>query len=86
VPGTQVTPERVHFRHASLLWPFHARQSVFARCYYPQERLDLEPGNAWFDSGLGLISPDGAATSRTTADTNAPMRFYRVQAVRPLAP
>jgi hypothetical protein len=61
-------------------------QSVLTRFYYLQKRLDLEPGNAWFDSGLGLISPDGAATSRITADTNAPARFYRVQAVRPLAP
>ena len=61
-------------------------QSVLTRCYYLQKRLDLNPGNTWFDSGLGLIAPDGATTSRTTADTNAPARFYRVQAVRPLAP
>jgi hypothetical protein len=61
-------------------------QSVSTRCYYLLKRLDLNPGNAWFDSGLGLISPDGASTSRTIADTNAPARFYRVQAVRPLAP
>jgi hypothetical protein len=61
-------------------------ESVLTRCYYLQKRLDLEPGNAWFDSGLGLIVPDGATTSRTIADTNAPLRFYRVQAVRPLAP
>jgi hypothetical protein len=41
---------------------------------------------AWLDSGLGLIAPDGATTTRGVADTNAPMRFYRVRAVRPLAP
>jgi hypothetical protein len=33
-----------------------------------------------------LIAPDGDTTTRGVADTNAPMRFYRVRAVRPLAP
>jgi hypothetical protein len=61
-------------------------ESVLTRCYYIQERLNLSPGSPWFDSGLGLISPDGATTTRSFADTNAPMRFYRVSAVRPLSP
>ena len=61
-------------------------ESVLTRNYYIQKRLDLGPGFSWLDSGLGLISPDGASTARTFADTYAPVRFYRVQAVRPLAP
>jgi hypothetical protein len=61
-------------------------QSVLTRFYYLQDRLDLNAGQPWFDSGLGLITPDGASTIRTVTDTNAPARFYRVQAVRPLGP
>jgi len=61
-------------------------ESVLTRNYYLQERLSLVPNGPWFDSGLGLISPDGATTTRMLVQTNAPMRFYRVQAVRPLAP
>jgi hypothetical protein len=61
-------------------------ESVLTRSYYLQKRLDLNAGFSWFDSGLGLIAPDGASTTRTITDTNAPMRFYRVQAVRPLGP
>jgi hypothetical protein len=61
-------------------------ESVPTRNYYLQKRLSLDPSSQWFDSGLGLISPDGLSTTRTIIDTNAPERFYRVQAVRPLAP
>jgi hypothetical protein len=61
-------------------------QSVLTRNYYLQKRLSLLPNSVWFDSGLGLISPDGASTMRTIFDTNYPNRFYRVQAVRPLSP
>ena len=61
-------------------------ESVLTRNYYIQKRLDLNPSFSWFDSGLGLIAPDGASTTRIIADTNAPARFYRVQAVRPLGP
>jgi len=60
-------------------------ESVLTRNYYIQKRLDLITGPNWFDSGLGLIAPDGPSTTRIFADTNAPVRFYRVQAVRPLA-
>ncbi len=56
------------------------------RYYYLQKGLGLGPGFGWVDSGLGLVAPDGATTTRTILDTNAPMRFYRVQAVRPLSP
>jgi hypothetical protein len=65
---------------ASLTW-----KSVLNRCYYIQKRLNLTSTN-WFDSGLGLIAPDGSSTFRSIPDTNALMRFYRVQAVRPLGP
>jgi hypothetical protein len=61
-------------------------ESVLTRNYYIQKRLNLNGSFSWFDSGLGLIAPDGASTTRSFADTNAPIRFYRVQAVRPLAP
>jgi hypothetical protein len=59
--------------------------SVATRLYHVQESLNLASPN-WYDSGLGLISPDGAFTTRNIADTNAPIRFYRVQAVKPLSP
>ena len=59
--------------------------SVSTRLYHVQESLNLGPTN-WYDSSLGLISPDGAFTTRNVADTNAPIRFYRVRAVRPLVP
>ena len=61
-------------------------ESVLTRSYYVQKRLDLNPGFSWLDSGLGLVAPDGATTTRSFADTAAPARFYRVQAVRPLGP
>ena len=59
--------------------------SVTTRFYHAQKALD--PGNnTWADSDLGLIAPAGSSTSGNFTDTNAPMRFYRVQAVRPLMP
>ena len=66
---------------ASLTW-----NSVPTRFYYVQKTTGLS-SPVWTDSGLGLVTP--AAGSTTTAgftDTNAPARFYRVQAVRPLMP
>ena len=60
-------------------------RSTSTRCYYIQQTLSLN-SPLWFDSGLGLIAPDGASTMRIFASTNAPMQFYRVQAVRPLSP
>jgi hypothetical protein len=60
-------------------------QSVPTRRYTIEKTLDLISPR-WMDSGLGLIVPDGATTTRTFADPNAPMRFYRVRAVRPLSP
>jgi hypothetical protein len=65
---------------AALTW-----NSVLTRFYYVQKTSSLD-SPVWADSGLGLISPDGGATLRSFTDTNAPMRFYRIQAVRPLLP
>ena len=59
--------------------------SVLTRQYRIQGTLDLNT-LLWFDSGLGLISPDGATTTRVITDTNAPIRFYRVKAIKPLSP
>jgi hypothetical protein len=66
---------------ANLTW-----NSVVTRYYHLQKTTGLS-SPVWTDSGLGLVSPSGGST--TTAgftDTNAPMRFYRVEAVRPLTP
>lgn len=66
---------------ATLVW-----NSVPTRFYYIEKTLSLNPMN-WTDSGLGLISPDpGTSTTDSFTDTNAPNRFYRVEAIRPLTP
>lgn len=59
--------------------------STLTRFYHVHESLGLV-APVWYDSGLGLISPDGAFTTRNAADTNTSIRFYRVQAVKPLSP
>lgn len=59
--------------------------STPTRLYYLQKTLG--PGSSpWLDSGLGLISADGATTTRGVVDTNSPMRFYHVETIRPLSP
>lgn len=58
--------------------------SAVTRQYYLEETLSLG-SPSWFDSGLGLISPDGSTTTRVLNSTNAPERFYRVRAVLPLS-
>jgi hypothetical protein len=60
-------------------------QSEATRRYYIETKLGLTSAT-WEDSGLGLITPDGPTTTRTWSPTGAAMRFYRVRAVRPLAP
>jgi hypothetical protein len=66
---------------ATLTWT-----SVPTRCYYLQKTLNLNSG-IWTDSGLGLVSPSaGSTTTAGFTDTSAPARFYRVQAIQPLAP
>lgn len=64
----------------SLTW-----NSVLTRQYRIYKSLDLNLP-LWLDSGLGLILPDGTSTTRAFADTNAPRRYYRVQAIKPLSP
>jgi len=67
--------------NASVTW-----SSVPTRLYHLQKNLNLATTN-WTDSGLGLISPSaGSTTTGNLTDTNAPRRFYRVQAALPLAP
>lgn len=58
--------------------------STLARLYSIQTTLNLAAPN-WLDSGLGIISPDGAVTARTLPQTNSSMRFYRIRAVIPLS-
>jgi hypothetical protein len=66
---------------ATLTW-----DSVPTRYYYVMKTPGLD-SPAWADSGLGLISPSaGSTTSAGFPDSSAPMRFYRVEAVRPLIP
>jgi hypothetical protein len=65
---------------ASFTW-----DSVLTRSYYMEKTTSLMPTN-WVDSGRGLIAPAGASTSGSFSDTDAPMRFYRIRAVRPLTP
>jgi hypothetical protein len=61
-------------------------QSVLNRRYYIQKTLELGTAVSWTDSGLGLIDPGGSSTTRTFGDTNAPARYFRIRAVRPLSP
>jgi hypothetical protein len=55
------------------------------RTYFIQMREDLAPGLSWLDSGLGLIVPDGPVTSRTLPIPPL-IRYFRIEARRPLAP
>ena len=66
--------------NVSLTW-----SSVLTRYYFIQETTGLE-SPLWIDSSAGLVVPSGPSTTRAFTDTDAPMRFYRVQAIRPLAP
>jgi len=66
--------------NGSLTW-----QSVLTRKYFIEQNLNLNTTN-WFDSGLGIVPPDGAATTRPLGGTNEPMRFLRVRAMKPLWP
>lgn len=68
--------------NVTLTWTTHA-----TRCYFLQKRADLNIGSIWLDSGLAAITPDaGTTTTRTISDGGFPMRFYRVDAFRPLGP
>jgi hypothetical protein len=66
--------------NTSLTW-----SSTPSRLYSIQKTLSLT--NIWADSGLGFISPAGGATTTATFnDSSAPIRYFRIQAVSPLAP
>ena len=67
-------------RSATLTWT-----SVATRYYDIQESLSLSPAN-WTDSSLGLIATQGTNTTSSLADPDTALRFYRIQAVRPLTP
>ncbi len=60
-------------------------KSKLTRYYHVEKTSDLT-SSFWLDSGLGLIAPDGSATTRMFGDTNSPQRFLRVRVVRPLSP
>jgi hypothetical protein len=62
-------------------------RSTPERFYYIQKSSSLT-NPQWLDSGLGIIMAEGQGptTTRTFAAPDASMQFYRVQAVRPLAP
>ena len=66
---------------AEMTWT--SRESRF---YYVLKTPEVEP-TSWSDSGLGLIAPDaGPTTTRVVVDLSVPSRFFRVEAVKPLAP
>jgi len=57
------------------------------RLYHIQKRNELNPGFAWGDIGLGLVSPDaGDTTTRMFTDSVSPQRFFRIEALKPLSP
>ncbi len=56
------------------------------RVYHIERSADLTV-TIWGDSALGTIAPDsGGITTRAFADKEAPIRFYRIRAARPLSP
>jgi hypothetical protein len=67
---------------ATLTWT-----SVPSRLYYVEERTNLTSG-AWSTNlTLGVVSPDpGSTTTRSLTDSAVTKRFFRVQAIVPLAP
>jgi hypothetical protein len=59
--------------------------TVLTREYFVQRSTDLA-NQVWTDSGLGVIAPTNTSTSRSINGSFVTNRFYRVQALRPLAP
>jgi hypothetical protein len=67
--------------NANLTWT-----SVPTRFYHLEKSLNLS-SPVWSDSGLGMIAPSaGSTTTIGFTDTNATVRYYRVEAVLPLSP
>jgi hypothetical protein len=64
----------------SLTW-----SSKPTRQYFIEHRSDFSSGTVWIDSGLGLLLPGGATTSRVLGGgTNSFQDYFRIKAVRPL--
>jgi len=59
--------------------------TVLTRHYLIEENTNLD-SSTWGNSRAGVVVPTNSSTSRTFADDSATIRFYRVQALRPLAP
>jgi hypothetical protein len=81
---TQVTPVNPSGSATSLTWT-----SSRARVYRIERSADLGITNPWHVSNLDapVFYPDnGSTTTRTTLDTAAPKRFFRVQSRIPLQP
>ena len=55
------------------------------RRYFIEKRTGFGAGNLWLDSGLGLLLPDGGTTTRFLSGGTNP-GYFRIKAVRPLAP
>ena len=57
------------------------------RLYFIEKRAGFGAGDLWLDSGQGLLLPDGGTTTRTlNAGASPPQEYFRIRAVRPLAP
>ena len=62
-------------------------ESVLTRLYRVELNTSLSNSEGWTDSGLGDISPDaGTSTTRTMPLGGPNLQYYRVKAIRPLAP
>ena len=59
--------------------------TVLTRHYLIQENTNLD-SPTWDNSRAGVVVPTNTITSRTFTDVDATNRFYRIQALRPLAP
>jgi len=57
------------------------------RFYLLHERSGFSTNSAWFDRGLGMISPGvGPTTTRALSGAAAAQHYFRVEAVAPLSP
>jgi len=73
---------RIAINQFDLTWLSRA-----TRRYHVQLRVALDPASPWSDSSLGLVNPDpGVGTRRTIVHSVVPSLFFRINAIRPLAP
>jgi hypothetical protein len=60
--------------------------SVLTREYLIQKTTNLA-AQIWLDSGAGIIVPTSTSTTHSLSDSSViSNRFYRIEALRPLAP